>query len=279
MPKRELMSFDGDPKGYPRFIKGFEVNVERRVKDYDERLTFLIQYCRGAAKEAIENCIMLPPEQGYREVKDILRKNFGQKHIVVRAFIDKVIKGPQIRASKPDKLSQLARDMRNCILNSEHMHYQADINSMDTLKRVVMRLPSHLQAKWAEESSGLIESRIEPEFSHLTKFVERRAVVANTAFGKLIGTKPDGEKDPKPVRRKMAHDQVVNATTLATQASYGYQRQEIASEPRQTQSAGTQVSNSPEFLCLSACSATALTPWRNASGSGIGPIKNVRSLC
>ena len=253
MPKRELMSFDGDPKGYPRFIKGFEVNVERRVKDYDERLTFLIQYCRGTAKEAIENCIMLPPEQGYREAKDILRKNFGQKHIVVRAFIDKVIKGPQIRASEPDTLSQLARDMGNCILNSEHMHYQADINSMDTLKRIVMRLPSHLQAKWAEESSGLIESGIEPEFSHLTKFVERRAVVANTAFGKLVGTKPDGEKDPKPVRRKMAHDQAVKATTLAKQASYGYQRQEIASEPRQTQSAGTQVSNSPEFLCPSVC--------------------------
>ena len=43
MPKRDLMSFDGDPKGYTRFIKGFKVNVERRVKDYDERLTFLIQ--------------------------------------------------------------------------------------------------------------------------------------------------------------------------------------------------------------------------------------------
>ncbi|XP_067030756.1 uncharacterized protein [Acropora muricata] len=253
MPKRELMSFDGDPKGYPRFIKGFEVNVERRVKDYDERLTFLIQYCRGAAKEAIENCIMLPPEQGYREAKDILRKNFGQKHIVVRAFIDKVIRGPQIRASEPDKLSQLARDIRNCILNSEHMHYQADINSMDTLKRVVMRLPSHLQAKWAEESSGLIESGIEPEFSHLTKFVERRAVVANTAFGKLVGTKPDGEKDSKPVRRKIAHDQAVKVTTLATQASYGYRRQELFCEPRQTQSAGTQVSNSPEFPCPSVC--------------------------
>ena len=234
MPKRELMSFDGDPKGYPRFIKGFEVNVERRVNDYDERLTFLIQYCRGSAKEAIENCIMLPPEQGYREAKDILHKNFGQKHIVVRAFIDKVIRGPQIRGSEPDKLSQLARDMRNCILNSEHMHYQADINSMDTLKRVVMCLPSHLQAKWAEESSGLIESGIEPEFFHLTKFVERRAVVANTAFGKLVGTRPLGEKDSKPVGRKIAHDQAVKVTTLATQASYGYRRQELSCEPRQT---------------------------------------------
>ncbi|XP_068738995.1 uncharacterized protein [Montipora capricornis] len=33
----------------------------------------------------------------------------------------------------------------------------------------------------------------------------------------------------------------------------GGQRQEIASEPRQTQSSGTQVSNSPEFLCPSVC--------------------------
>ena len=56
MPKRELISFDGDPMGYPRFIKGFEINVECRVRDHDERLSFLIQYGRGAAREAIENC-------------------------------------------------------------------------------------------------------------------------------------------------------------------------------------------------------------------------------
>ena len=148
----------------------------------------------------------------------------GQKHIVIRAFIDKVGKGLQIRASKSDKLSQLARDIKNCILNSEHMCYKADINSMGTLKKVVMRLPSQLQGKWAEESSRLIESGIEPEFSHLTEFVERRAVVANTAFGKLVVTKPDGEKSPKPVKLRMVGDQPVKATTLATQVSNGLQK-------------------------------------------------------
>ena len=244
MPKRELISFDGDPMRYPRFIKGFEINVERRVKDHDKRLSFLIQYCRGAAKEVIANCIMLPPEQGYREAKDILRKNFGQKHIVVRAFIDKVVKGPQIRASESDKLSQLVRDMKNCILNSEHMHYKADINSMETLRRVVMRLPPHLQAKWAEESSRLIESGMEPEFSHLAEFGERRAVVANTAFGKLVGTKPDGEKSPKPVKLRMAGDQAVKATTLATQVSNSHQKSDRLRAPGQANGAATQASTS-----------------------------------
>ena len=70
----------------------------------------------------------------------------------MRAFIDKVVKGPQIRARESEKLSQLARDMTSCSLNSEHIHYKADINSIDTLTKIVMRLPSHLQAKWAEES-------------------------------------------------------------------------------------------------------------------------------
>ena len=65
---------------------------------------------------------------------------------------------------------------------------------MDTFKKVVMRLPPHIQAKWAKESSKLIEADIEPEFSHLTDFVEKRAAVANTAFGKLAGTRPNENK-------------------------------------------------------------------------------------
>ena len=183
MPKREFLSFNGDPKRYPRFIKSFEINVERKVKEDDEKLSYLIQYCKGAAKDVIENCLMLPTEEGYKEAKEILCKNFGQQHIIVRAFIDKVVQGPQIRAWESEKLSQLARDMKSCALNSDHMHYKADINSMDTLKKIVMRLPPHLQAKWAKESNKLIEAEKEPEFSHLADFVERRATVVNTAFG------------------------------------------------------------------------------------------------
>lgn len=46
LPKREFLSLDGDPKKYPRFIKSFKINVPwRRLKEGDERLSFLIQYC------------------------------------------------------------------------------------------------------------------------------------------------------------------------------------------------------------------------------------------
>lgn len=55
------------------------------MKEDDDKLNYLIQHCKDAAKDAVENCLMLPPENGYQEAKEILRKNFGQKHTVVRA--------------------------------------------------------------------------------------------------------------------------------------------------------------------------------------------------
>ena len=164
---------------------------------------------------------MLPPEEGYKEAKEILHKNFGQKHIIVRAFIDKVVKGPQICAWKSEKLSQLARDMKSCTLNPDHMHYKADINSMDTLKRIVMILPPHLPAKWAKESNKLIEAEREPECSHLADFVERRATVANTAFVRLVRARPDADTKPK-FRRRPGGEPPASAMSLGIKSANGF---------------------------------------------------------
>ena len=102
------------------------------------------------------------------------------------------------------------------------MRYKADINSMDTLRKVVMRLPPNIQAKWAEVLSKLIEADIEPEFTHLTDFVEKRAAVANTAFGKLVGTRPNEDKGiAQRARRKSDDAPAVKVTTLATQGLNG----------------------------------------------------------
>ena len=57
LPKREFLCFDGNPTTYLRFIKNFEVNVESRVPDETVRLSYLIQYTSGAARQAIENCV------------------------------------------------------------------------------------------------------------------------------------------------------------------------------------------------------------------------------
>lgn len=167
IPKREYMFFDGDPVVYPLFMKNFETNVESKESNPADRLNYLIQYCKGKAKEAIEHCLIMDEEKGYANAKEILLKNFGRSHIVAKAFLDKIVKGPPIKLNDGEKLSQLARDMETCMLGSSQLGLQANLDSLDTLGKIIARLPVPLKAKWAEKANQLYEQGRTPRFSHL----------------------------------------------------------------------------------------------------------------
>ena len=78
MPKTELLTFDSNPLSYWLFVNNFEVNIAKRVRDAESRLTYLIQLYTGKAREAIKNCaIISPPEQGYEKAKEILYHRLG----------------------------------------------------------------------------------------------------------------------------------------------------------------------------------------------------------
>ncbi|XP_060580217.1 uncharacterized protein LOC132737005 [Ruditapes philippinarum] len=51
LPKPELLTFDGKPEGYCKFIKNFETNIESRISDNNLKLSYLIQYCTGNCAE------------------------------------------------------------------------------------------------------------------------------------------------------------------------------------------------------------------------------------
>ena len=73
VPKPEIISFSGDPKDYHRFMRCFEANIDKRVEDSGLKLNYLIQFCNGEAKEAIQDCVILNPEEGYERAKNILK--------------------------------------------------------------------------------------------------------------------------------------------------------------------------------------------------------------
>ena len=195
----------------------------------------------------------------------------------MRAFIGKVVKEPQIRAWESGKLSQLARDMKSCALNPDHMHYKADINSVDTLKRIVMRLPPHLQAKWAEESNKLIEAEKEPEFSHLASFVEKRATVANTAFGKLVRASPEADIKPK-FRRRPSVDPLLLRRLSGSSRRMVYVPQ-MARHSVSLPSVLLPKVQVDKLVFYPACSAMARTAWKDASSSETRSLTNEKSSC
>lgn len=199
MPKRELLTFDGNPQNYWLFVNNFEVNIARRVSDAASRLAYLVQHCTGKAREAIKDCaIISDPEQGYMKAQEILYHRFGQKHIVAHAHIAKIVEGPQLKNTDITGLSDLSVQMQNCALTLVQMGYEADINSSDNLVKIVKRLPIHLQSKWADRAGTLTLAGTEPTFTHLAGFVEEKALLANTMYGRIVGSTPDKERSTKP---------------------------------------------------------------------------------
>ncbi|XP_068680327.1 uncharacterized protein [Montipora foliosa] len=130
---------------------------------------------------AIEHCIIILPEEGYKRAKEILQRNLGQTHVVTQAFLERVVSGPPIRNPDPEILSQLARDMEACLFGSTQLQHTSNLDSMDTLRKIVARLPIHLRAKWAESAL----SQTTPTFEHLIEFAQSRAAVASTYFGQI----------------------------------------------------------------------------------------------
>ena len=88
LPKVEIESFDGDPLKYHKFIALFEESVEKLVKDDKVRLTRLLQYTTGSAKQAIQGCILIDGDSGYKQARDILCQRFGNKHLVVNRILN-----------------------------------------------------------------------------------------------------------------------------------------------------------------------------------------------
>ena len=99
--------------------------MESKEENDADRLSYLVQYCRGKARQGIEHCIIMPPEEGYKRAKEILQRNFGQTHVVTRAFLERVVSGPPIRNPDPKILSQLAPDMETCLLESTQLGHTA----------------------------------------------------------------------------------------------------------------------------------------------------------
>ena len=74
LPKVELGFFDGNPVNYLKFIKQFEYYVETKGVDLGQRLLQLMHYCRGRTREAIGECILLPPMQHMPELDEFFER-------------------------------------------------------------------------------------------------------------------------------------------------------------------------------------------------------------
>ena len=184
LPKPELLTFDGSAKKWTAFRNSFVTGIANRVQDPALRLSYLIQHCTGEAKKSIQDCVLLNPEVGYDEAMSILTKRFGSNHLIARSYIEKLTQGPKIGANDVDALVRFTTDLRNAKIVLTQLEFTSDMNSHETMRLLVKRLPYTLGSKWVEKAADILESGREPRFSDLVRFMEVRARVSSTMYGR-----------------------------------------------------------------------------------------------
>ena len=186
LPKVELSAFFVDITDYWRFSKQFEFYVEARISDPGKRLLYLMNYCKGAAKEEIKNCIMLQPDEAYHLARKRLRERFGQSHVIARALIDDMLSLPRLQSCDPILLSKMVAAMQDCKLVLGQMNYLADMNSIQTLGKLVSKLPIELRQTWSVEADRIYGVGREPGVDDLILFIDNQARIARSAYGRLV---------------------------------------------------------------------------------------------
>ena len=218
LPRPEQMKFDGNAKNFQAFISSFKCNIASKVQDPSLKLTYLIQHCSGDAKKLIKDCVLLPAETAYSTALSKLEKRFGQSHLIARSYIDDITTGPILKINDVNALVSLADDLNNCQTVLSQLRFTSDLDSSGTLRSIVKRLPSNIQAKWVEKVSFILEHDRKPNFQDLVKFVEIRARVASSMYGRdyANANKTKQQEKPPDARQKREKKPKLSVSTLAT---------------------------------------------------------------
>ena len=186
LPKAEIKEFHGDPLSYWEFISNFTTNVAAKLSNDSTRLQYLLQLCKGKAHICIKSCALLG-EEGYVKALELLKKQFGQPHLVLNALMTNLQKRKQINPGDSEGLWTLVGAMKECQFTLSKLGYTSDLDSTSNLLRVQGLLPNYMQGKWVNKAHEILESR-EPTFLDLLEFVEKQAEIGSTMFGRQMGS-------------------------------------------------------------------------------------------
>ncbi|XP_055955970.1 uncharacterized protein LOC126816200 [Patella vulgata] len=184
-PKLEYLHFDGNPLKYASFIHNFETCLESQNSDSSRRLQLLIQHCTFKARDAIESCVNLPPEEGYVTARKTLLENFGRSHIVADAHLKKLENLSPIKVADSASLLEFGRNLEDTyrVLSGMGPEYVTDLNHINTIRSLNKKLPLHMKAKWVEVAGKILDNGSRPKFNDFMQFIKNRAKLVNNEYG------------------------------------------------------------------------------------------------
>ena len=179
--------FDGNPLHYHLFMRQVQDRILNIYGNPDpgHALQLLLKATTGRARKPISNCVMLLPSEGLNSALRLLHKTFGSPDVAVKAYIQLVSDGPQIRTDERS-LQDLYSHLVNCKMVAEAAGAWQLLNSASTIDGIFNWLPNQFQ-EWFTELAFKKGYGIEiVPFDLFLEFIERSQCLASSRLGRLM---------------------------------------------------------------------------------------------
>ena len=190
MPKSKLDTFSGNPLHFQSFMRVFDEQVDAKDVNDGHKLTRLLQYTTGPAKEAIRNCVLLTDmSNGYKKARDILKVRFGSDHLISQKIVSDLKFGKA--ATKPSELQQLADDLTTARSVLEDINMTGELGGQQCIVDIMQHCPPFVRDKWSDKAIELRRDHGRyPAFKDFVEFVAKKADEwGDPVYGRHKGTK------------------------------------------------------------------------------------------
>ena len=177
----------------------FDARVQSRVTNGADRLYYL--------------CLLIAPDQGYKEARRLLQRECGDPYKVSTAYMKRLTEWPILKYDDGPALKSFYIFLSKCNCAMKTISHLAVLNHPPNMQAVVQKLPFALQTKWRE---NVVKTRRKDGkvagFTELVEFLEYAAESANDpVYGKEALNKarqrtngpPQSNKESLPFKLKV----------------------------------------------------------------------------
>ena len=201
LPKIELEPFDGDPLKFHSFTAAFNEHVDHVTDDPRIKLTRLLQSTIGRARDAIRYCSLIGGEKGYLEAREILRRRYGNDHLISERIIQNLKTGKPIRNS--EDLQELADELSTCHATLSSLNRLNEVDTQSSILDISKRLERYMQNRWKRNAlDHKRQYQTYPTFTDFAAFILKEAEEAtDPVYGDKSGLKScSQENHSKPLK-------------------------------------------------------------------------------
>ena len=183
-PNVVLDIFSGDTLEYAYFKASFKEVVESTVDDQRGRLTRLIQYTSGEAKNLIKHLIHAK-ENGYDKAIELLDAEYGDIHTVTNSYLKELRLWPSIRPSDVAGFKSFYQFLVKCLAYKEEGKL-SELDSADLIRSLVVKLHTNFHERWNRNANKIrIKKDRSANFQDFVRFMEdEKKLLCNPMYSK-----------------------------------------------------------------------------------------------